>query len=172
MRYVSVRIAAELQDRLRSKLFSALLMSKMDFINEKRQGVLLSVLNEHTVRAGQAFFLMIQVLGQWVTVATYASFVTLISWKLTLISLFLGSGVGPVIRWIGKQIYKEGSAYTKAIEDAQHRAMEGLHAKKLANAMNWASTLEHRFQTDSARPPNQNMVSNCCYQERNTMMGE
>ena len=149
MRYVSVSLAAKTQYDLRSRLFHDYLTSTAEFINNRRQGMLLSVLNDHTVRTGQAFFSLTQLLGQCATIATYTGFVIWVSWKLTLISIILGIGLGPVLGLVGRNARKEGHAYSKALENTQHRALEGLHAKKLVNAMNWASPLENRFGGDS-----------------------
>lgn len=149
MRYVSVKMAAEMQDQLRSRLFRDFLAARTDFINGQKQGALLSALSEHTVRTGQAFFVLVQIAAQWVTVLAYLGFVLWISWKLTLAALVLGLGITPIIRWMGKQAHRHGKDYTQALEDTQHRALEGLQAKKLVNAMNWGRPLEQRFQEDS-----------------------
>ncbi|MHB1100400.1 MAG: ABC transporter ATP-binding protein [Burkholderiales bacterium] len=149
VRYLSVDTASAIQNHLRARLFSALLGSRMDFINGKRQGVLLSTLSEHTVRTGQAFFIFVQIIAQWVTVAAYATFVLWISWQLTLFALLLGLGTGPAIRRIGRLAHRHGKAYTLALEDSQHQALEALNAKKLVNAMNWAIPLENRFRAGS-----------------------
>lgn len=149
VRYLSVNAASEIQNRLRIRLYGAFLGSKTDFINGRRQGVLLSTLSEHTVRTGQAFFILAQIIAQWVTVAAYAAFVLWISWRLTLFALFLGIGVGPAIRRMGQLAHRHGKAYTLALEDSQHQALEGLNAKKLVNAMNWAFPLENRFRAGS-----------------------
>jgi len=149
-RYLSVTMAAHLQYEFRAKLFRSFLDSKMEFINGKRQGVLLSVLNEHTVRTAQAFFALIQMIAQWLTVAVYGGFALWISWKLTLVAFLLGFGISPLISRIGKEAHKFGKAYTKALEDSQHCALEGLHAKKLVNANNWGDPIDRRFRIDSA----------------------
>lgn len=148
-RYLSVSMASHLQDRFRARLFRSFLNSRMKFINEKRQGVLLSVLNEHTIRTAQAFFALIQMIAQWITVAAYGGFALWISWKLTLVALLLGLGTSPLISRIGREAHRYGKAYTKALEDSQHLALEGLNAKKLVNAMNWSVPIEQRFRTDS-----------------------
>jgi ABC-type multidrug transport system fused ATPase/permease subunit len=149
MRYVSVTMAAEMQNRLRLQLFRDFLGASTDFINGQKQGALLSVLSEHTVRTGQAFFVLVQIIAQWVTVLAYLGFVLWISWKLALVALVLGLGISPVIRWMGQQAHRHGKDYTQALEDTQHRALEGLQAKKLVNAMNWAPPLGKRFQEGS-----------------------
>lgn len=150
MRYVSVKMAAEMQNQLRLQLFRYFLGARTDFINGQKQGALLSVLSEHTVRTGQAFFVLVQILAQWVTVVAYLGFVLWISWKLTAVALVLGLGVAPVIRWMGQQAHRHGKDYTQALEDTQHVALEGLQAKKLVNAMNWGRPLEQRFREGNA----------------------
>lgn len=148
-RYLSVSMAANLQDVFRARLFHSFLNSRMEFINENRQGVLLSVLSEHTIRTAQAFFVLIQMIALWITVAAYGGFALWISWKLTLVALLLGLGTSPLISRIGRIAHGYGKSYTRALEDSQHRALEGLHAKKLVNAMNWSVPIEQRFRTDS-----------------------
>jgi len=149
MRHISVKMAAEIQNQLRSVLFHDFLEARTDFINGHKQGALLSVLSEHTVRTGQAFFTLIQVVAQWVTVLAYLSFVLWISWKLTVTALVMGAGAAPIIRWMGRQAHQHGKDYTQALEETQHRALEGLQAKKLVNAMNWGGALERRFREGS-----------------------
>lgn len=148
-RYLSITISSQLQFSFREKLLRSFLDSRMEFINKNRQGVLVSVLNEHTVRTAQASFLLVQIIAQWITVAAYGGFVLWISWKLTLVALFLGVGIAPLISSIGRKAHLHGKAYTKAIENSQHRAIEGLNAKKLVNAMNWGETIAQNFQVDN-----------------------
>lgn len=149
-RLLSVNVAACFQDSLRMELLRAFLDSKMDFVNGKRQGALLSVLNEHTVRTSQAFFLLIQSIVLWITVIVYGGFVIWISWRITLVAFLLGLVVSPLIIRVGRKAHLHGKAYSRALEDSQHRALEVLNAKKLVNAMNWGSAFENSFQASSA----------------------
>lgn len=155
LRYQSVNLAAELQGNLRDRLYKLFLESRIDFINKQRQGNLLGVLGEHTVRSGQAFFGMIQIVAQWVTALTYAVFVLLMSWRLTLVALALGLGMSPVLKRIGRRAHHHGREFTLSFEDVQHVAMEGLHAKKTVNAMNWAAPLVESFHHKSDTVRNQ-----------------
>jgi ABC-type multidrug transport system fused ATPase/permease subunit len=150
MRHVSVTIAADLQNELRLHLFGGLLGATVGFVNGHKQGALLSVLGEHTVRTGQLFFLLTQMTAQWLTALAYLAFVLWISWKLTLVALALGVTLVPVIRWMGRKAHRHGSAYTQLLEETQHQVLEGLQAKKLVNAMNWAQSLGVRFREGSA----------------------
>ncbi len=149
LRYLSVRVAADLQDRLRNQFFRSLLLSTTKFVGGQRQGTLLSVLNEHTVRTGQSLFILIQIVAQIVTAIAYTIFVFWISWKLTAVALFLGLLAGPAIRHVGRVAHRHGKDYTQALETVQHTAVEGLNAKKLVNAMNWAPPLLGMFARNS-----------------------
>ena len=149
MRYVSVRLAADAQDRLRLRLFRSLLQANVGFVQQQKQGALLSVLGEHVVRAGTLLFLMVQMVAQWVAVLVYLAFVLWISWKLTLVALVLGGLLAPAIRWMGLKAHYHGKKYAHLHEESQHLALEGLQAKKLVNAMNWARTLELRYREAS-----------------------
>ncbi len=150
MRYVSVRMASDLQDRVRCMLFQSFVGSYVSFIHGQRQGTLLSVLGEHTSQVGQGFFLFVQVVAQWITVLAYMIFVFLVSWQLSLVALLLGLSMYPVIRWIGKKAYQYGEQSTFAVEAAQHSALEALQAKKLVNAMNWGIPVNNCYRACSA----------------------
>lgn len=146
MRFVSVNIASGLQHRIRVALFNALLGSDVAYINGQRQGALLSALNEHTQRASQTFFILVQAATQWVTILVYAVFVLLISWQLSLVALGCGLFIFPMIRRIGWQAHDHGRRLTSALESVQHTALEVLQAKKLVNAMNWQKPLSEGYR--------------------------
>jgi ABC-type multidrug transport system fused ATPase/permease subunit len=146
VKLLSVTMASELQHNLRMRLFSVYSKSNLEFINTQRQGVLLSVLNEHIVRASSVFNVLVQILLSWMTALVYIIFVIIISWQLTFIALFVGLLVVPIIRKIGDLAQYHGANYTTALEDAQHFALETLQAKKLINAMGWGSSRIHSYQ--------------------------
>ena len=150
MRYLGVTMASGLQHQLRSRLFGAFLKSTVAFIHRQRQGALLSILSEHTVRTGHSFFVLVQIATQWATALACIVFVLLISWKLSLVAFALSLLLFPVIRWIGRQAYRYGRDLTSALEKAQHSALEALRAKKLVNAMDWKRPLEDRYLKDSS----------------------
>ncbi len=145
IRHVSVKMAANMQHDLRMRLLGGLLLANAGFVHEYKQGALLSVLGDHIIRTGQLLFLAVQLVTQWMTVAAYLIFVLFVSWKLTSVSLVFGALLAPVILWMGRKANWHGKEYTHLQEEAQHRALEGLQAKKLVNAMNWRDALERRY---------------------------
>lgn len=149
MRHESVKMAADVQNRLRLQIYGNLLNATAGFVQEQKQGALLSVMGEHTVRVGQILFLLLQMAVQWVTVLAYLAFVLWISWKLTLVALALGAVLAPAIRWMGIKAHRHGKEYTQYMEETQHQALEGMQAKKLVNAMNWGRTLGQRHHEAS-----------------------
>jgi len=149
MRYEIVKMAADVQNQLRLQLFGNLLGATVDFVQGQKQGALLSVMGEHAIRTGQLLFLLVQMAAQWVTVLAYMVFVLWVSWKLTLAALALGAALAPIIRWMGLRAHQHGKECTQLQEETQHRALEGLQAKKVVNAMNWGRALELRYREGS-----------------------
>ncbi len=145
LRYLSVRLAARIQHSLREEIFAGYLECAPAFIFSQRQGVLLSILNDHTMRTGQAFFIVMQMLIQWFTVIVYVSFVFFISWKLSLIAVLSGLVIVPLIRWLGYRANYYGKRYIESLERVQHFALEALQAKKLINAMAMQKMIRTRF---------------------------
>lgn len=150
MRHLSVKLAAAMQDRLRRQLVEKLLGATVGFVNAQKQGALLSVVGEHSVRIGQLFFLLVQMTAQWMTVLAYLAFVLWVSWKLTAAALVLGAALAPLVRGMGLKAHRHGKEYTQTLEETQHHVLESLQAKKLVNAMNWNAPLEQRFRERSA----------------------
>lgn len=148
-RFVSVKLAANVQNRLRLQVFGSLLDADVTCVQQQKQGALLSVLGEHIVRASSLLFLAVQLVTQWMTALVYFMFVLWISWKLTLVALAFGGLLAPFIRWMGRKAHRHGKEYTRLLEEAQHLALEGLQAKKLVNAMNWGRPLESRYRQAS-----------------------
>jgi ATP-binding cassette, subfamily B, bacterial MsbA len=134
-RLLTVSMSSEIQNQLRLRLMNAYVRSTVEYINTKHQGKLLSVINEHIIRASGAFFIFVQVILLWITVLAYGVFVLLISWRLTLIALFVGTLMIPIIRKIGQLAHDYATAHTIALENAQHFVLETLQAKKILNAM-------------------------------------
>lgn len=151
LRHESVKMAADVQNRLRLQIYDNLLDATVAFVQEQKQGALLSVMGEHTVRVGQILFLLLQMAAQWVTVLAYLAFVLWISWKLTLVALALGAVLAPIVRMMGIKAHRHGKEYTQYMEETQHQTLEGLQAKKLVNAMNWGCTLgQHHREASTA----------------------
>ena len=146
VKLLSVTMASELQHNMRMRLFSAYSKSSLEFINTQRQGALLSVLNEHIVRASSVFNVLVQITLSWMTAFIYLIFVISISWELTSVALLIGLFVVPIIRKIGSLAQNYGATYTTALEDAQHFSLETIQAKKLVNAMGWGSSRINSYQ--------------------------
>ena len=145
LRYQMVGAASEVQHKFRSKLFSSLLDATVGYVSQNRQGELLSILSEHTVRVSVALFLLVQLIAAWIAVAAYISIVITISWQLTLFSLVLGGSFVPLVRHIGRKAQMAGLGYVLASENLNHHSAEALYSKKMINAMNWSPSVEQRF---------------------------
>ena len=145
-RRMGIALSSGLQHILRMRLLNGYLTSTLHFINSHRQGTLLSVLNEHTIRAGGSLFLLIQIILLWLTAFFYGVFVFIISWELTFVSFLLGVLMFPIIKKIGQLAHKHADYYTRALEKAQHFALESLQAKKLINAMSWGNSRLNSFE--------------------------
>ena len=150
-RLMSVSMSSGLQHSLRTRLLHGYLSSSLGFINQQRQGTLLSVLNEHTIRAAGAFFILVQVLLLWLTALVYGIFVFMISWELTIVALALGALMFPFIKSIGRLAHDYAEKNIRALEEAQHFALESLQAKKLVNAMSWGGSRLESYQPVSLR---------------------
>lgn len=144
-RLMGVRIASNLQHSLRLRLMSAYTKSGVRFIFAQRQGSLLSVLNEQTVRVSGAFFNLVQVALMSLTALVYGVFVFILSWKLALVAALLGLSIWPVIAKVGRLSYAFGAKNTQALEGAQHYALETLNAKKILNAMGWGHSRSESY---------------------------
>jgi len=150
LRWMGADVASELQHRLRCRLFHAFLRADVAQIHARRQGTLLSALNEHTQRASQSCFILSQLAAQWTTVLVYTVFIFLVSWKLSLVAFGISLLLIPLIRGIGDRAHVHGRGLTAAMEVVQHTALEALQAKKLVNAMNWRDRFSNLYREQSA----------------------
>ena len=89
VRHISVTFAADMQAIMRMKIFNGFIDSHINFINDEKQGTLISVINDHTLRAAQTLFTLLQLILYVLTVFIYFVFVSLISWELTMIAIFI-----------------------------------------------------------------------------------
>jgi ABC-type multidrug transport system fused ATPase/permease subunit len=151
MRYQSVQIASTIQHDLRCRLYNSLLLSRLRFINNQKQGTLISSLGEHTVRAGHAFFVFAQWIAILLSALVYLSFAFFLSWKLSIVSMVLAVLLFPAISWIGRLAHKYGRMQTRNLENMQHFSIESLQSMKLVKAMDWTPGFMARFVSFSER---------------------
>jgi ATP-binding cassette, subfamily B, bacterial MsbA len=149
LRWLSVHTAASIQHGLRCDLYEQVLSSPINYVYNSPQGVILGAITEHSLRTGQSFFILSQIIAQVVTVFAYAVFVVLLSWKLTLVAVASGLLLGPCFRFFNRKAHDYGKAYSLSFERLQQTVLEGLRAKKIANAMNLESDLLQMFSSSS-----------------------
>jgi ABC-type multidrug transport system fused ATPase/permease subunit len=137
VRHLSVSFAADMQALMRTKIFDGLINSQINFINEQKQGSLISAINDHTLRAAQTLFILLSLTLYIVTVIIYLIFASFISWQLTIIAILISLLIAPILKLIGDKANNAGKLVIAAIEKGQQIALETLQAKKLINSMNW-----------------------------------
>tara|TARA_Y100000590_G_scaffold470496_2_gene665727 strand:- start:574 stop:2301 length:1728 start_codon:yes stop_codon:yes gene_type:complete len=146
VRHISVTFAADMQAIMRMKIFNGFIDSHINFINDEKQGTLISVINDHTLRAAQTLFTLLQLILYVLTVFIYFVFVSLISWELTMIAIFISFLIIPILKLIGKKANISGKSVIAAIEKGQQIALETIQAKKLINSMNWGKDRLNRYK--------------------------
>ena len=134
-RYISVEMSANLQHFFRMRLLEGYLYASLEFMYSQKQGVLLSVLSDHTTRAASSFFILIQLILSSFTAVIYLIFIGLVSWELTLAALTGGIVIFPIVRKIGKLSHQYASKNNEFLEISQHSVLESLQAKKMISAM-------------------------------------
>ena len=149
VRLYTVEIASVIHYNLRKQIYSAIIDAKLGFINQQKQGSLLSVINEHTVRSGHAFFTAINIIIALITVVIYTILIFFISYKLAAITIGMALVLFPLIKWLGLRAYTNGKLYVNSLEDLQHYSLETFQSKKLINAMGWKSYMEKSFTIKS-----------------------
>jgi ABC-type multidrug transport system fused ATPase/permease subunit len=143
---MSVTFAADMQSIMRMRIFNGYIDSQINFINNEKQGTLISTINDHTLKAAQSLFIFLQLILYVLIVFIYIIFVSIISWHLTLIALVISLLIGPLLKFIGKKANISGKRLTATIEKGQQIALETLQAKKLINAMNWGRDRVKRYE--------------------------
>ncbi len=146
VRHMSVTFAADMQSIMRMRIFNGYIDSQINFINNEKQGTLISTINDHTLKAAQSLFIFLQLILYVLIVFIYIIFVSIISWHLTLIALVISLLIGPLLKFIGKKANISGKRLTATIEKGQQIALETLQAKKLINAMNWGRDRVKRYE--------------------------
>jgi len=145
LRFISVKQASLLQHKLRINLMNGYTFSKIDFIHSHKQGVLLSTIGEHINRTSNVYFLFCQIVVQTLTVVAVLVFLYVISWELTLVSIFLSLLLIPVLKWVGKKTYVYGKEYAQNFENSTHVAHEIIQAKKQISAMHLQPEVNKKF---------------------------
>lgn len=149
IRYHTVNIASDIHYNIRKNLYSTIVDAKINYLNEQKQGSLLSSLNEHTVRSGHAFFTAINIVVALSLVIMYTIFIFIISVELTLITIFLAAFLYPLVKFLGKKAYENGKKYVNSLEELQHFSLETFQSKKLINSMDWKEYMFNSFDSKS-----------------------
>jgi len=149
LRYMGAYQASRLQHEIRTNLMKGYTFSKIKFIQNYRQGLLLSVIGEHTNRTSNAYFLFSQIVVQTLTLLVVLVFLFIVSWELTIISVILSFLLIPILRWVGKKTYQNGKEYARNFEDSTHLAHEIIQSKKQISAMYIQPEVNRKFSSIS-----------------------
>ena len=149
IRLYTVNTASNIHYNIRKKLYESMIDSNINFIHSHKQGILLSGLNEHTVRSGHAFFIAINILIAVSLVMMYGAFIFFISFKLALMTILMSVVLYPLIKILGRKAYQHGKLYVNSLEEVQHFSLETFSSKKLLNAMQWKNYMLNSFDEKS-----------------------
>jgi ATP-binding cassette subfamily C protein len=134
MRQVGYTVAYVVTD-FRLAMVSALLSARWDYFVSHQVGEFTNAMSTEAIRLSKGYQLTCTIISESIHVLFYLAIAVLISWKVTLLSLFTGFFIAFLLYPLIKMARKAGQSQTESFQSLLPRLTDLLHGIKPIKAM-------------------------------------
>jgi len=126
-----IRAKHNVTEHIRQRLFTQLIKANWDYISKQAQGDIVNLLATESLRYGQTLVYQVQIIATLILVFIYSGFNALLSWKLLVLVIFLGTCFLVLLRPFTKAAKRLGHTQLKDNKELLFHTIEFLKSSKL-----------------------------------------